>query len=565
MSTTYIDGETVVFKSRGSNSVITLKPEVGKTLSIQGYGGGTSGLTTTVNLPIEDLGTVQQTMLQDNAEVTQMGTWVDTRNNYVIASGTNGTSNGGGAIVYAKSGGTYIEQQVLLGSVVTISTQTGLKCAFNEDATQCYLKSHTADPTTVHDLFSRSGSVWTRYGTITEYENLSLSGTRQIGGQFNGYVQVFNNGSVEQTLQDFQNNYSNGKFSAISTFGGVPGSVCCYTYGNGVKIWNRSGTTWTQTTAVAPPVIEGTPTVLEMNQTVIALAFTNRVYLIEYQDSTWRITTKIEEPNVTKIQLRDPDTVLLYKTNDISIYKRSTIGDQFYFASNEVLATDTNAAMNSTEIVIGRSTEGKAYVYSIVNSTASTTTSQIENSDALTLQSIYPVEVKSTESSPINAPVLDCLGDLKVRGTIQGSTRAQFAGLTMNYPSINSYDFTTVSGTDAVVTNGDFAATVSTDIFADCQTSELVCVNSGYFLVQANVKVASNATGVRQIRIVKNGSTDMNVSTYSAAHPSADSRLNASGIVYLAAGDYLQVSVLQNSGASLKVTGMQFQAVKVGN
>jgi len=42
MSTTYIDGDTIIYKSRGSSSQITLQPQTGKTLSIRGLPSGTS-------------------------------------------------------------------------------------------------------------------------------------------------------------------------------------------------------------------------------------------------------------------------------------------------------------------------------------------------------------------------------------------------------------------------------------------------------------------------------------------------------------------------------------------
>jgi hypothetical protein len=77
---------------------------------------------------------------------------------------------------------------------------------------------------------------------------------------------------------------------------------------------------------------------------------------------------------------------------------------------------------------------------------------------------------------------------------------------------------------------------------------------SGYYLITAGIEIQSNATGFRNMYLRKNGST-MNVQ-FNKDNNVTGNQAPAFGvatIAYLVAGDYIDVTVVQNSGASLSV------------
>lgn len=81
--------------------------------------------------------------------------------------------------------------------------------------------------------------------------------------------------------------------------------------------------------------------------------------------------------------------------------------------------------------------------------------------------------------------------------------------------------------------------------------SRLTCKTEGNYLIGGNVAFAGNATGIRQIGIVLNGSTTIAALRIPAI--SADSMLAISTIYPLSVNDYVQITAYQSSGGSLNV------------
>lgn len=74
---------------------------------------------------------------------------------------------------------------------------------------------------------------------------------------------------------------------------------------------------------------------------------------------------------------------------------------------------------------------------------------------------------------------------------------------------------------------------------------------SGRWLLQANYSWATNATGVRQVRFVKNG---VSLAAFNLqAIASFNTQSIAAKVTYLAAGDVIKVQAYQNSGGNLDI------------
>ena len=85
-------------------------------------------------------------------------------------------------------------------------------------------------------------------------------------------------------------------------------------------------------------------------------------------------------------------------------------------------------------------------------------------------------------------------------------------------------------------------------------TERLTVPSTGYYLVNAQVMFATNASGYRQLGIFKNG-TRLNYATATAATSATEATIIFNLMVSLTAADYLEIKVFQNSGGNLAVYG----------
>lgn len=83
--------------------------------------------------------------------------------------------------------------------------------------------------------------------------------------------------------------------------------------------------------------------------------------------------------------------------------------------------------------------------------------------------------------------------------------------------------------------------------------SRITITTAGKYRVSANIEIEANATGYRNVGLFVNGSTFMGIATM-VGSSAASAILNVSADYNLSAGDYIQVTVFQNSGSSLNVS-----------
>lgn len=80
--------------------------------------------------------------------------------------------------------------------------------------------------------------------------------------------------------------------------------------------------------------------------------------------------------------------------------------------------------------------------------------------------------------------------------------------------------------------------------------TKLICRLPGYYLINAHVRIAQNATGARGINLMKNGGSPL-TAIIIAAFSGQDPIIQCSTIVKLGTGDYIEAMAFQNSGAAL--------------
>jgi hypothetical protein len=101
---------------------------------------------------------------------------------------------------------------------------------------------------------------------------------------------------------------------------------------------------------------------------------------------------------------------------------------------------------------------------------------------------------------------------------------------------------------DAIITEEKPATTSQ---WSSGSPTRLICRLPGYYLVNAHVRFAANATGARGINLMKNGVGV--TATIIAAFSEQDPTIQSSTIVKLDTGDYIEAKAYQNSGAALDV------------
>lgn len=113
------------------------------------------------------------------------------------------------------------------------------------------------------------------------------------------------------------------------------------------------------------------------------------------------------------------------------------------------------------------------------------------------------------------------------------STTQNIATSTWTVLSGNTENYDT-DGMHSTVTNNS-RATVNT---------------AGKYIIIAQSLFAANVTGIRQMRLIVNGSTSYDVANMNPV-AGTGTRINGSRSLALSAGDYVEVEVWQNSGGNL--------------
>lgn len=85
-------------------------------------------------------------------------------------------------------------------------------------------------------------------------------------------------------------------------------------------------------------------------------------------------------------------------------------------------------------------------------------------------------------------------------------------------------------------------------------TQRLTCRTAGVYVISAHVEFATNATGERTLYLRLNGTTYIAVQRSNAVAASPH-QMSVARVWELAAGDYVEALVRQNSGVSLNVGG----------
>lgn len=587
-NTRVIDGaETIMFTSRSKLSTITLKAEPGKSLVVDGTsggGGGTVSLSTdktSTELGFYETASSAVTLTATDPGVASQGADVQISKdgNYILTVGPNPPNTGSGVVFYNNGSG-FIEQFTFDSHLDSIAVQ-GMSMSINEDGTAASLKSEMATQPGNYamDYYTRTGTTWTYRNTVRGGNLGQVSGiyTLVYSGddvstcifKFNGAQYVVDtylpNDVVRIAGDVYPMNYMYGDISALN---GVVGSLVVYRAKNPqcIAVWTRSGTTWSETARLFGLSTDtNLGRVLTCSNNIIIAASDQYVYIWQWIDAEWILTQRFvpaDLSSITRICIDgDGNRFSTYapSTHSVRFYIRdpTTNSTDFLFCSSKTLTSDSAVAMSSNRLVVGKSSQNGADVYSLVDyaPVENITVNDIDLADQMHLTSEFPITVENIGEL---SESLKVIGDLNVTGLIRGSNELQLASSSISNGQniLNDTDipiniFDSSFGTNAVYPRAD-----SADMFVR---------EAGYYLVQATCSFASNATGYRAIKIFKNDVTDMWLTQQTpAVSTGVETVLSVCGVIHLNVGDAVIVYVRQTSGGDLAVTTRLFTVTRLG-
>ena len=174
-------------------------------------------------------------------------------------------------------------------------------------------------------------------------------------------------------------------------------------------------------------------------------------------------------------------------------------------------------------------------------------------------------------AAEMNTQVRDNLKNIDERLTVIGQTSATVVGQNKAaaYGCVlqRTADQTITTATDTAITfpAGSVTEELDTDGFHSTASNTarvtIPAGGDGWYDVGGTVLFATDATGIRALWVEKNGTAGAGTSvaaTRVSGESTAAVAITASGIVLLAAGDYVALGVLQTSGGNLAATAASY-------
>jgi len=562
----YIDGaDSIIFTSRTSNPIITLKAQAGKTLAIEGssQGLGASNLSSTKTsseLEFYDFGSA--TTLSDNkSELVALSD-----NNHLIVAGEKILDSPGGKI-WNYSAGVW-SQSFLIETVISSSPCPVQHVAINEDGTQAAVSWQ--DPVFLGSTFvyTRSGPTWTESPTRITVggASLSASGTRILIGK-SGQLQVYNGTTLEQTIWTEESGLPYSPVHACMT---GTGSLLVYgleyPYDAYIRVNRRSGTVWTETDRLylrqGDLDIKG----LACRDRTIVCCTSNHVYTWDYNtnpDSAWVLKKIISAPvsTVHKVLLVSNGTattkMALYATGTVYRYSRDLESSNFMYIGSTALSNDTGYSLTGSFAATAQQplTQTSIKPLIAVDPVTTITVQELSLTDEATITSTERVNVTTD---------MVITGDLTVTNAIAGSLEASLAQLSNSTAWLAGSSLRSDLLPNNTLTELTLFEVADGSKVVPITNGTITTVTSGIYEVSATATFEANATGYRELRITTNTQSNTGLLTRLAPLSGIETVLEVSGLIKCQTGEEIQVKARQNSGSDLLCALLKFSAVYVG-
>ena len=587
-------GDTHIFTSRNSNNTITLKAGDGETLNVETL--STTAITTdslsqsatNTELHIPDITNVQTFNHSSTSIAKNQGTNLDiatdpnTLTEYLISACPSTTSDGptvGGLAIFSRAYGvTNFSQDYLL----TYVQYTFSSANWNEKKpTYCSIDQETASVLAYGDswginsagvltpgnlyFYRRTGSVWAiefslvgTDGNAPPYGgaganaiSVGISGDYAIIGYSNDSVRINKRSgtSWNTTAQILQAGTTGITFISLVAICDS-GASCAYvdTKNKTVSVWTRAAETWYILKTFDSSVSEGN---------ILSMSFKSGFLVYNTSESLYikNISQGISQTfhlgdSLGKVNIDNSANYVIVSSGSLFFYVYSRYGKYFTYATFDGVSGTAISGITNTasSIILGQPSEGVSGNHKRFSMSLSSTIQEINKIDItenLNITSLYPIRVYSS---------LITSGDITANGQALGY---------LDYASWASDTTQSLSNNTETVINNFTLSTDKVSSIYVLSTNQILTSVKGIYLITLSVTFASNATGYRQIRILKNGSAIETFMTNSISGVSTICAL--SGLVIGAVDDYFTTDALQNSGGALNVSACKFKILKISN
>jgi hypothetical protein len=440
---------------------------------------------------------------------------------------------GGISIWKSTAGAAFVEQSLLIRDSATPSSSIGTVCHIDDTAT---LISFSDKQTNSSDglLYRRVVNTWSLVETISGCENIRTNGLYAIvAGNLNIVEIYLNNGSDVWSLQEDITRTSATGNALIDIYS----TTCCMmnTVENYVAIYDRIGTDWSFTSS-----LHANEDIITLNMYGNTLCYcsSTKLYIATRPNvsTPFELTTVIPiSGNIRQASISPTEMISVITDTQVKLYLNSIEVDSL------AVTGSVSTAVNSSFLILGNptaATHGQGKVYGITTATGSNVDDSVITVDPKgSFTSLYPLELNSN---------LVVNGNLTVTGTINGIVGFNSLNTVFAQTITNNTETTLITAwVDSKGINSDTSSyNTATGVFT---------INvAGIYLISTSIKFSANATGDRTVTLKKNG-TEINYAGVKSATLATGVSLTM--MVQLAVSDTILVSVKQNSGSSLSVTG----------
>ncbi len=404
----------------------------------------------------------------------------------------------------------------------------------------------------VYQVYIRTDETWAFYDNLQiPSDNCKIWGNYAVGGrQLSGFT-VFESDGVTgwNTLKSFQNDISDS--DTLSVYDIYDTTIVWFSPDNdNIYISEYSGT-WSDGSNYITKYTSDTGPVLSMSLYEDTLAFVTaqRMYIYERRGGTFTLIQTFETTGLVQVKVVS-DNILYVRSSSTIYYFQGELGWCTYF--NDSISPSLNLNAGATALVLGQpaalSGIGRVLLYpmSAITPSEDVLTSELDVTDKISIDSIYPLELQTTNIS----------GDLSVSGMIRGS-----------------------SVTDSCIITGDQVQVVIKDVYVALNTiygrncakfngsvrfdgTSITVHSTGLYFINCRVELASSATGYRELALYVDGVIHDTIKVDSSL--TTTSSVVLSNLYFLEDGNELSLYVKHTSSGSLNLTKCLFNVLKIG-
>lgn len=404
-------------------------------------------------------------------------------------------------------------------------------------------------------LYTRVGSTWSFKSQISEMFCAQIDAGYMITGGREGYISIWEYDAITgwselNSMRATDPSLPRVQYQEID----ISGTSACFVSSKkrGVEVWESAGLVWDYQYLLTRLTTDSDISCVGMINNILVFATPERVYIHERSDSS--------SPYILSLTLEETGILELTCTSNTRFYGRTSTGVKFFMKNfdwnmyrTETLSNLASiASFDSLNFVAGKPTDNVMELYALQNPEPieTVTTSDIDLTDEVTMDSIYPIQLQ-------NDVVFG--GDITVSGVISGNMKPILASLRGSgnqvIPTASETNLTTVYQNNTSVIH-------NYNLPIDFTNGTITVNQAGIYMLIAGGSYASDNAGIRTLSVYKNAGVIIFESK--DAQQNTTTTFNIHQIIELDVDDVLKLTSTQTSAGNLTLNSAYLQLMKLG-